>query len=168
MTLSATFPVTTFALISSCDRALSEQALVLCRLISDASAFSGSVAVGEPRRMAKEALAAAYAAAQVEDWDDAGSRRVEPSTCAYADQFLWLLPSTASLPEITVDTDGEIFFEWDQGHRQVFSVSVGRDGTLTYAGLFGHNKIHGTEYLREALPSVISDCLERFFAPFGP
>jgi hypothetical protein len=167
MTLEATLPVTSFAFIPSCDRALSEQALVLCDLINDASAFSGSVAIGEPRRMIQEALTAAYAAAQSDDWDNAGSRRVEPSTYRYAEHFLSLLPSGVSFPEITVDTDGEIFFEWARGPRQVFSVSVGRDGTLTYAGLFGHNKIHGTEYLREALPSVISDCLERLSARSG-
>jgi len=168
MTMETTLPVTTFAFFPSCNRALSEQAVALCDLINNASAFSGSITIGEPRRVAQEALAVAYASAQFDDWDDAGSRGVEASTYSYAEQFLRLLSSNVSFPEIAVDTEGEIFFEWGQGHRQVFSVSVGRDGTLTYAGLFGHNKIHGTEYLREALPSVISDCLERLFAPFGP
>jgi hypothetical protein len=161
MTVAATLPITAFAGASWADRALSDEAQVLRKLINDASEFSGSVAVGEPRRAAQRALAAAYLAAQVDDWDGSGSRRVEPSTYAYADQFLRLLPNPASLPDITVDSDGEILFEWDQGRRQVFSVSVGRDGTLTYAGLFGHNKTHGTEHFREALPSIISDCLER-------
>ncbi len=32
-------------------------------------------------------------------------------------------------------------FEWDFGSRLVFSISIGRDGTLTYAGLFGHTKV---------------------------
>ena len=99
--------------------------------------------------------------AQVDDWDGEGSARVEPSTYGYASQFILLLPSTSPLPEIMPDTDGEILFEWDQGHRLVFSVSVGRDGTLTFAGLFGHAKIHGIEHLREALPLAVSDSLGR-------
>jgi hypothetical protein len=167
MTFAATFPITAFAVTPWGDRALSDEAQVLLRLIRDASDFSGSVAVGEPKRAGQEALAEAYTAAQAEDWDGAGSKRVEPNTYVYADMFLRLLPSSASLPEITADRDGEILFEWDGGRRQVFSVSVGRDGTLTFAGLFGHTKIHGTEYLRENLPSVISDCLERLVAPPG-
>lgn len=121
--------------------------------------------VGEPKRIVQEALNAAYTAAQVENWDGEGSARVEPSTYVYASQFIWLLPSTAPLPEVTADIDGEILFEWDQGRRRIFSVSVGRDGTLTFAGLFGHNKIHGTEHLREALPMVISDSLTRLSSP---
>lgn len=167
MTVAATLPITAFALAPWGDRALSDEAQVLRRLISAACEFSGSVAVGEAKRVAQERLAAAYTAAQVEDWDGAGSTRVEPSTYVYADQFLRLLPSSACLPYITVDSDGEILFEWDQGRRQVFSVSVGRDGTLTFAGLFGHSKIHGTEHLREALPSAILDCLERLSASPG-
>jgi hypothetical protein len=123
------------------------------------------MAVGEPKRTVQEALDAAYAAAQVDNWDGEGSTRVEPSTYAYASQFIRLFPSTAPLPDITADTDGEILFEWDQGRRRTFSVSVGRDGTLTFAGLFGHTKIHGTEHLREALPVVISDYLARLSSP---
>lgn len=165
MTVAATLPITAFAVTLWGDRALSEEAQIIRQLISDASAFSGSMAVGEPRRTVQEALDAAYAAAQVENWDGEGSARVESSTYVYASQFIRLLPSTAPLPEVTADIDGEILFEWDQGRRRIFSVSVGRDGTLTFAGLFGHNKIHGTEHLREALPVVISDYLARLSSP---
>ena len=161
MTVAATLPITTFAVTLWGDRALSEEAQIIRKLISDASEFSGSMAVGEPKRSVQEALDAAYVAAQVENWDGEGSARVEPSTYVYASQFIRLLPSTAPPPDIAADTDGEILFEWDQGRRRIFSVSVGRDGTLTFAGLFGHTKIHGTEHFREALPVVISDYLAR-------
>lgn len=167
MRVAAALPITAFALTPWRDRAVSEEARVLHRLITAAWQFPHSVAVGEPKRAAQEALAAAYAGARVEDWDGEGSARVEPSTYAHADQFLRLLPSSTFVPDITVDTDGEILLEWDYGRRQVFSVSVGRDGTLTFAGLFGHEKIHGTAHLRESLPPVISACLERFSAPSG-
>jgi len=165
MTVAATLPITTFAVTLWGDRALSEEAQIIRKLITDASEFSGSMAVGEPKRTVQEALDTAYAAAQAENWDGEGSARVEPSTYVYASQFIRLLPSTAPLPDITADTDGEILFEWDQGRRRIFSVSVGRDGTLTFAGLFGHTKIHGTEHLREALPVVISDYLARLSSP---
>jgi hypothetical protein len=165
MTAAATRPITAFAVTPWGDRALSEEAKIIRKLITDASEFAGSMAVGEPKRTVQEALDAAYTAAQAENWNGEGSVSVEPSTYVYASQFILLLPSTAPLPDITADTDGEILFEWDQGRRRIFSVSVGRDGTLTFAGLFGHTKMHGTEHLREALPVVISDYLARLSSP---
>lgn len=146
------------------DRGLSEEAHTLRDLISSALEFRRSITLGEPKRAAAEALDAAYAAARVDDWDGMGSAAVEPSTYLYARQFLALLPSAAPMPEILVDRDGEMCFEWDFGPRRVFSVSVGRDGTLNYAGLFGYSTAHGVEHLREGLPLAISSNLERVTA----
>jgi hypothetical protein len=109
----------------------------------------------------KAALEAAYLAARDDNWDGAGSKRVEPSTYGYAQQFLQflptlpILPNNMALPEIVADTDGEILFEWDYGPRRVFSISIGRDGTLSYAGLFDRNKVHGREPFSGALPPAI-------------
>jgi len=167
MTVAAALPITAFSVTPLGDRALSDEARVLRQLIDVASEFTNSVAVGDPKRAAREALSAACRAAQVDGWDGADSLRVEPSAYVYADQFLRLLPSSASLPDISVDRDGEILFEWDRERRQVFSVSVSRDGTLTFAGLFGHARTHGTEHLRESLPAVISACLKRVSRTFG-
>ena len=164
MTIAAAPQTTGFAFIPWDGRALSEEARTLDRLLDAASEFPGSITFGEPKRTAQEALSLAYETARVEDWDGEGSARIEPSTYDYASQFLRLLPSTIPVPEIDADTDGEILFEWDLGRRRVFSVSVGRDGTLTFAALFGYRKIHGTEPLREALPLVISESFERLVA----
>src|SRR5437867_2975885 len=117
MTIATALPTTGFAFTSEADRALSEEAVVLRGLIDEASEFSGSITIGEPKRTAQEALDAAYEPAQVEDWDGEGSASVEPSTYVYASQFLRLLPSTIPIPEIAADRDGEILFEWDLGRR---------------------------------------------------
>ena len=162
MSIAATLPITAFATAPWVDRGLSNEARVVRELTAKASEFSGSVALGEPKRVRQEALDAACIEAQKDDWDAMGSARVEPSTYAYASQFLQILPGSPFVPDISVDTDGEILFEWDRGPRHIFSVSVGRDGTLTFAGLHGHTKIHGTEHLREALPLVIAHSLQRF------
>ena len=161
MTLAVSLPITAFVDTPWVDRSFSEEGGVIRRAVNAVLESSGSTRVGEVKHAAQEALDAAYNMAQVDDWDGEGSARVEPSTYGYASQFILLLPSTSPLPEIMPDTDGEILFEWDQGHRLVFSVSVGRDGTLTFAGLFGHAKIHGIEHLREALPLAVSDSLGR-------
>lgn len=161
MTIAATAPITAFATVPWVDRGLSDEALVLRDLTITVNEFPRSVALGEPKRVAQERLDTACIAAQGDNWDAAGSARVEASTYSYARQFLQILPTSVPIPDISVDTDGEILFEWDHGPRHIFSISVGRDGTLTFAGLYGHTKIHGTEHFREALPLVIAHSLQR-------
>jgi len=161
MSVAATIPISGFA-VSPFDRAVSGDARALRKLILDVSDFSHSVALGEPKRAVHRALDVAFVRSFTQASAERGSRAVEPSTYVYSDMFLRLLPSDVTLPDIIVDTDGEILFEWDLGPRQLFSVSVGRDATLTFAGLWGLTKVHGTEHLQEALPLVISDWLARF------
>jgi len=161
MTIAAAIATTGLAFSPRTDRALSNEARVLRAMLDEVSVFPRSIAVGEPKRSAQDALQEAYQAAQVEDWDGEGAPRVEPNTYYFADQFLRLLPTTIPNPEIVADRDGEILIEWDLGRRRVFTVSVGRDGTLSFSGLFGHRKIHGTEHLGELLPLAISDALQR-------
>jgi len=161
MSIAAAEPLKAVAIFPWIDRGLSPEARTLRKLTSAVAEFSGSVTLGEPKRVAQEALDTACLQAQEENWDGMGSARVEPTTYSYASQFLQILPSDLPVPDTAVDTDGEILFEWDHGPRQTFSVSVGRDGTLTFAGLFGQSKIHGTEHLREALPLVIAHSLQR-------
>jgi len=158
MTTAIALPISAFQQINF---GLSEEAGEIRRLITDASEFPGSITIGEPKRVAKDALKAVYTVVQTENWDGEGAARVEPSTFDYAKQFLDALPSSIPVPEIVADIDGEILFEWNQCRRQNLSVSVGRDGTLTYAGLFGYRKKHGVEYIQEGLPMDIADCLKR-------
>ena len=136
------------------DRALSKEGQEVRDWLAAVLDFPNSLAVGEPKRLARESLDAAWFAAETVE--------VEPSTYAYADQVLSLIPPGIVPPEIVVDNDGEILLEWDKGPQHVFSISVGRDGTLSYAGLFGMNKPHGTEILRDGLPLAISNCLKLF------
>lgn len=149
------------------NQAFSDEARRIRQLIHDATEFPDSLVVGEPTRSEQEALDAVYEEAQIDDWDGEGSARVESSTYEYARQFIRLIPPTVTRPEIAADVDGELLFEWERDPRQTFSVSVGRDGTLSYAGLFGYEKIHGTVHFREALAKVISDCLAHFSSETG-
>ena len=164
MSIAVAAPIAVFATVPWIDRGLSNEARVLRNLTITVAEFPRNVALGESKRVAQEAVDATCIAAREDDWDAMGSARVEPSTYEYACQFLRILPPNLPVPDVSVDTDGEILFEWDRGPRQIFSVSVGRDGTLTFAGLFGHSKIHGTEHLREALPLVIAHCIQRVAA----
>ena len=80
---------------------------------------------------------------------------VEESTVRYAEAFATALPSSLQQVDVSIDFDGDISFDWDFGKRRVFAVSVRRDGVLNYAGLFGLNRLRGSEVLLRDIPSPI-------------
>jgi len=98
-----------------------------------------------------------------DNWDGYGAKALQISSLANADRFLNILPTTTNLPEVSVDPDGEIVLEWYKAPRQVFSMSVGTNGELVYAGLFGSNKANGTEYFEDEIPKAILDNLKRVY-----
>ena len=159
-TASLTFG-TAFAEPPIVERALSDAGLRLRSFLVDATDFSGSVSLGEPRSRAREALDEAFLQATDANWDGEGAPAADLLGYAYARNFLALLPSSTPNPEAYVDPDGEICFEWYYGPRSVFSVSIGRDGTLTYAGLFGTSKNHGVEPFTDAIPNAIATNIGR-------
>ncbi|MDY7000561.1 MAG: hypothetical protein SVS15_02115 [Thermodesulfobacteriota bacterium] len=90
-----------------------------------------------------------------ENWDGYGASPIVENSYLEALRFIEILPAFLPIPEVDVDPDGEVAFEWDMGRRKVFSVSVGGHNELSYAGLFGSSKSHGTEYFGDELPWVI-------------
>lgn len=76
-----------------------------------------------------------------------------------------LLLIAQELPHVSVDPDGEISLEWYRAPRLVFSVSVGPQGELTYAGLFGRSKVHGLEiHTVDGIPREIRAGIQRVYA----
>ncbi len=99
--------------------------------------------------------------ATVPDWDGEGAMPVEQTTVSYASRFLWLLPRGVPSPSVLVDRDGDIVFDWGPHPRKTFSVSVARDGSLVYAGLFGLATTRGRENLLEGLSAAMLFYIER-------
>jgi hypothetical protein len=97
-----------------------------------------------------------------DNWDGYGAKALSEEVFAEARCFIENLPLTAPPPELSIDPDGEIVFEWYAAPRKVFSVSVGVD-RLTYAGLFGSSTIHGTEPFDNDIPKTILDNLYRVY-----
>jgi hypothetical protein len=98
------------------------------------------------------------------NWDNYGARATNLDFFSEALRFLKTLPLTLTRPELTVDPDGEIAFEWyGDRSRRVFSVSVGSNNELTYAGIFGSSKSNGNEYFGDELPKTILDNIRRVF-----
>jgi len=107
------------------------------------------------------AFQAALLEADQSGWDGYKAKRANSGAFMNALSLLFMLPSSTPLPEISVDTDGDIALEWDRGARKVFSVRVSRDGTIYYAGLVDYDTFHGSEQLRESVPSAISKGIGR-------
>jgi len=95
------------------------------------------------------------------DWD--GFDAAKPSIYSFLKgiEFLRGLPSRIKSPEVDFDPDGDVMFEWNEGPRRTFSVSIDRTGEISYAGLFGGSKVYGSEYFFGSIPKPIVDNLLR-------
>ena len=97
-------------------------------------------------------------------WDGYSARPVSGLTYWKAKAFLAALPSTVPPPGVGADPDGEVAFEWYAAPDLVFTVSIGSSGVLSYAGLFGRNKIYGSEQFLGELPKPIAESLSRLYS----
>jgi hypothetical protein len=84
---------------------------------------------------------------------------------ARAKRFIEALPANFPAPEVAVDPDGEVSLEWYRSTGRVFSVSIGADDWLSYAGKFSPSrKTQGTEVFTSDIPRVILDNIRRVMA----
>lgn len=95
------------------------------------------------------------------NWDGYAAQPATEDAYNEAFRLVRLLPSNIPLPEILPEPTGTIGLEWSKGRRLVFVVSVSGDNFITYAGLFGVNKIHGTEYFGDSLPPIVLEMIQR-------
>ncbi len=105
----------------------------------------------------------AVAECSEDDWDGYGAKSVNNQSYEHSLRFLDMLPDTIPAPEVAVEPDGMVAFEWHEESRWVFSVSFETNGELVYAGLFGNSKTHGTENFGEELPQTILDSIRRVY-----
>ncbi len=124
-----------------------------------------SITFGEPLYDVINSLFEIYEECSKPDWDGYGASSISEETYEEAFRIIDSLPSTIKMPEITCEPTGEIAFEWNRGKGQVFVISVGGKHKINYAGIFGgNNKIHGSEYFDESIPSTVINNLRRLYA----
>ena len=100
----------------------------------------------------------------VEGWDGYDALPITKSTYNEAKRLIESLPlTTFPIPEVVPEPSGEIGLEWYREERQVFVASVSGRNEIVHAGLLGVNKLHGTEYFGDSLPSVILENLKRLY-----
>jgi hypothetical protein len=117
--------------------------------------------VDRKKEKALDDLYEAFSEACMPEWDGHGACRASLESYANAKQFIEVLPVDLPLPEFAVDPDGEISLEWYRSPRRVFSVSMGSGASLSYAGLFGPNRVHGSETFDGGIPYSVMMYIRR-------
>lgn len=103
-------------------------------------------------------------AAKDDNWDGYGAEPVNEFSIFLAKSFLYKLPSSYPKPDISVDPDGEISFEWLNGPDKIFSISFSKKNEVSFAGIFSTGEIHGTEEFSEyEIPQKIFENIKRLY-----
>lgn len=95
------------------------------------------------------------------NWDGYGALPVAPEAKTFAQAIIDLLPFTFPAPDPVADPEGELALSWDFGPGHVFTLSISRNGTLSYAGLLGEGrKKHGMEPFEGGVPEVVIESVK--------
>lgn len=111
-------------------------------------------------------------------WEDAvhfASKSTDPTTIrrlvasvAWSEAFIDTALATTPAPDIAVDTDGEILFEWLNGPREVVTISVGPAGVINFALLAGSDRLHGVTRIGERMSGPLLSYLAQIKASGVP
>jgi hypothetical protein len=108
-------------------------------------------------------LVSLYGECMVADWDGDGAMAIAPATFHHTFNFLTAMPWGMEKPSLGVEPDGHITLEWYRHPRWIASISVGPEGMLYYAGLFGTSKVNGSEpfFLGSNIPTAVLELVQR-------
>ncbi len=120
-----------------------------------------SRSLGSSRTECINQLIDAYRQADSDGWDGYGADKVQPLAVLNAYAFIDSLPSNIPMPDVSVEPDGEVSFDWICGARRQFSISLGTRNVMSYAGLFGSDKVTGSERFQGALPRTLLEHIRR-------
>ena len=112
----------------------------------------------------RDELATVWEECRQSNWDGYQALAVSQDTLRYAYLFLELLPLGYPKPSVGAEPDGQLTLEWHRSPRQTLSVSVSPEGNLYYAGLFGANRVYGTEAFFGDVPQSILTLIRRVYA----
>lgn len=110
-----------------------------------------------------EELATVWEACRKPNWDGFEALAVSQETLRQAYLFLEALPLGFPAPSIGAEPDGDLTFEWHHFRRRTLSVSVGAEGNLHFAGLFGPNRTFGTEAFFGDIPEGVLALIGRVY-----
>jgi hypothetical protein len=123
--------------------------------------FLASHALGDAAEQALTELDQVRSEASKDGWNGFGSKPLNPFAYVYARAFLNALPTTAPLPEVSADPDGEVALDWVFGPRKALTVSIGATGRCTFAWMQGQSTNRGTDWIEDEIPASIAFALGR-------
>lgn len=98
------------------------------------------------------------------NWDNLGSAPLDNPTYQIAKRFLWVFPADLPPPEIAVDRDGEVNFDWFGKAGKNFSISLRHDGQLAFAGQFSATRrVSGMDTFDDTVPQEITGWVKTLF-----
>jgi hypothetical protein len=118
---------------------------------------SSTVGLGRALREINRILAEC----RVRGWDGEEAEAVDGRSAVLAGELIALLPIDLPRPELAADVDGLICLDWHAGRRRTLSVSVGADGRLYWAALFGDEVMHGSLRLQDRFPDHLASLIRR-------
>jgi hypothetical protein len=114
-----------------------------------------SVALGAQYRELRASLDTLATEAGKPNWDGQGASEINRESVEFARRIAQLLPLTKPAPEISVDPDGEVSFDWQRDRTHTLSFSIDPAGTLRYASILGTSENYGVEPWRDGLPDSV-------------
>lgn len=101
-----------------------------------------------------------------QNWDGYNAKPISRAVYERTRAFLDALPMSLPAPDIVPEADGEIALEWDLGANRIFSVSIGEENGLHFAGLFGSGvERHGVEPFDGLVSPEILGYINRIYSP---
>lgn len=98
------------------------------------------------------------------NWDGYSGEPVSQEAFMYASRFLRTMPLGTPAPDVGIEPDGHLTFEWHRSPYRTFSVSVSPEGDLHYSALIGPNRAYGSEAFLGDIPKAILDLIRRIHA----
>jgi hypothetical protein len=146
-----------------------QQDLIIALVSRLGETDKGAEGAGQPRTARETGslvlLDRVYAEASVPNWDGYGATPVSRLAYERAKSLIRLLPGDAP-PDLGADPEGDVLLEWRRGPGAVLTISIGAGEQLAYAGLFGQNKVHGSEFFNDEIPNAVRQVLARVLS--GP
>ena len=124
--------------------------------------FRANVTFGENYTSVNDDLNEILDFASEDNWDGYGAKAVDVLSFRFAKTFLDYLPTSYPKPDVSIDPDGEVSFEWYKDTNNIFSISFSSGNEISYAGIFNTGEGYGKEIFNgfEA-PQKILDNIKR-------
>lgn len=134
----------------------------LQKLLEDAFSRFKETATEEKRLAeSRSSLEEVYEECSKENWDGYDAQPLTEDAYNEVWNFLDMIPSTLSMPEIVPEPNGAIALEWSKGRRSIFTISLSGNNIINYAGLFGVDQTYGVAHMLDSLPSIIVENIRR-------